>query len=109
MNTCRVLSFIALLLLLSVSHLVAEGPDYGCEASNQACVEQCDNAADTGKGANAYNSCLEGCRKSNESCTSRQKAANACAKSFKSCISSAAGNEDALEGCRAAYRACKGE
>jgi len=103
------LAIVTAVFLSAYSVVQADGPDYDCEARNRACVEACDNAADTGKGANAYNRCLEGCRKSNKICTERQQSANVCAEAFRSCISEAAGDDDAMEGCRDAYRSCKGD
>ncbi|MCB1170465.1 MAG: hypothetical protein KDK25_09040 [Leptospiraceae bacterium] len=97
------------LALWAPGSLSADGPDYGCDASRDACVEGCDNQADTGKGANAYNACLKRCENAYKSCTQRQEVATGCAESFRSCIGNARGDDDAMEACRDAYRQCKGQ
>lgn len=111
MNTFRLLLLATTvgLALWAPDAVRANGPDYGCDASRDSCVEGCDNQADTGKGANAYNACLKRCEKAYKSCTERQEVATGCAETFRSCIGNARGDEDAMEACRAAYRECKGD
>lgn len=83
-------------------------PDYNCSDRAEACEKACDENADTGKNANAYNECLERCREFVRRCEERQAETTRCAESFTTCIDRAQSELD-REGCRRAYRRCKGD
>ena len=83
-------------------------PVYNCAKAGRACERGCDQRADTGKNANAYNRCLEGCKKAAKRCEKRQSDTNICADAFQRCLKSAGNSDSARKDCRKNYRTCKG-
>lgn len=98
---------LAALILTAGSSLAGNIPNYNCADKNEQCVRRCDDAADTGKNANAYQVCLNKCERANRLCTKRQDSVDRCGPAFKSCYRNAHSEAD-KERCRAAYRRCKG-
>lgn len=102
-------SFLAssVVLLLVFMAFAGNTPDYNCAKAARECTEVCDKNAESGKNANAYQKCLDGCSKAEEICNGRQEKTSECAETFQSCIKNAKSEND-KQGCRTAYTKCKG-
>jgi hypothetical protein len=94
--------------LMTTAALAGSMPDYKCAEQNTRCEKACDEMAEGSQNANAYQRCLDRCLEANQSCVERQARTTGCAKAFIACTKQAAGNANAQEGCREAYRHCKG-
>jgi len=105
---CVIMSVsMVLLALMTATVFAGSMPDYKCADQNSRCEKACDEMAEESKNANAYQRCLDRCQKANQSCEERQAKTTGCAESFMDCTKAAAGNQEAQEGCREAYRQCK--
>ncbi|MGE4545332.1 MAG: hypothetical protein AB7D06_14585 [Pedobacter sp.] len=98
---------IVFLALMTATVFAGSMPDYKCAEQNTRCEKACDEMAEGSKNANAYQRCLDRCQEANQRCEERQSKTTGCAEAFMDCTKEAAGNEEAQEGCREAYRLCK--
>ena len=97
MRIIKILFLAAAAMILSVFLVFAGNtPDYNCGKAASDCTAGCDKNAESGKNANAYQKCLDGCSKAEESCNGRQEKTAACAESFQSCIKNANSNDTDL-------------